>query len=116
MAEAGVDVFHCSQRRYWEGEFGTEMNLAGWTKKLTALPTISVGSVGLDVDMMTTMVGASSGTTGINRLLEMLAREDFDMIAVGRSLLIDPNWAIKIKGGAFNSIAPYSPAALLTLS
>jgi 2,4-dienoyl-CoA reductase-like NADH-dependent reductase (Old Yellow Enzyme family) len=32
LAGAGVDAFHLSQRRYWEGEFGTEANLATWTE------------------------------------------------------------------------------------
>jgi len=48
LAGAGVDAFHLSQRRYWEGEFGTEANLATWTKKLTGKPTITVGSITLD--------------------------------------------------------------------
>jgi 2,4-dienoyl-CoA reductase-like NADH-dependent reductase (Old Yellow Enzyme family) len=39
LAAAGVDAFHLSQRRYWEGEFGTEANLATWTKKLTGKPS-----------------------------------------------------------------------------
>ena len=37
LVNAGVDIFHCSTRRFWEKEFeGSDMNLAGWTKKLTA--------------------------------------------------------------------------------
>ena len=35
LVEAGVDVFHCSQRRFWEPEFeGSTMNLAGWVAKV----------------------------------------------------------------------------------
>ena len=37
LVDAGVDIFHCSTRRFWEPEFeGSDLNLAGWTKKLTA--------------------------------------------------------------------------------
>ena len=44
----GVDIFHCSQRRFWEPEFeGSDLNFAGWAKKLTGKATITVGSVGL---------------------------------------------------------------------
>jgi 2,4-dienoyl-CoA reductase-like NADH-dependent reductase (Old Yellow Enzyme family) len=50
LVEAGVDVFHCSQRRFWEPEFGTDLNLAGWAKKITGKPAISVGSVGMTRD------------------------------------------------------------------
>src|SRR5690606_31751349 len=35
LAEAGVDLFHCSTRRFWEPEFaGSDLTLAGWTRKL----------------------------------------------------------------------------------
>ena len=47
IAAAGVDAFHASTRRYWLPEFeGSDLNLAGWTKKLTGKPAITVGSVG----------------------------------------------------------------------
>jgi 2,4-dienoyl-CoA reductase-like NADH-dependent reductase (Old Yellow Enzyme family) len=47
LKEAGVDIFHCSQRRFWEPEFeGSDLNFAGWAKKITGQPTITVGSVG----------------------------------------------------------------------
>ncbi|HQN52373.1 MAG TPA: NADH:flavin oxidoreductase, partial [Phenylobacterium sp.] len=48
LTDAGADILHCSQRRFWEPEFeGSDLNFAGWAKKLTGVPTISVGSVGL---------------------------------------------------------------------
>ncbi len=53
LSDAGVDVFHCSQRRFWEPEFeGSNLNFAGWAKTITGKPTISVGSVGLDGEFM----------------------------------------------------------------
>lgn len=117
MSDAGVDAFHCSQRMFWEGEFGTDLNLAGWAKKLTGLPSISVGSVSLKTDFLQTLVGKSSDSdTSIERLLEMMQRGDFDMIAVCRALLVDPNWAVKVRQGAFDGILPYSPEALASLS
>jgi 2,4-dienoyl-CoA reductase-like NADH-dependent reductase (Old Yellow Enzyme family) len=48
LVQAGVDIFHCSQRRFWEPEFpGSDLNFAGWAKKLTGKTTITVVSVGL---------------------------------------------------------------------
>jgi len=45
VVDAGADIFHCSQRRFWEPEFeGSDLNFAGWAKKLTGKPTITVGS------------------------------------------------------------------------
>lgn len=48
LSEAGVDIFHCSTRRFSQPEFaGSDLNLAGWTKKLTGKPCITVGSIGI---------------------------------------------------------------------
>ena len=53
LKDAGADFIHCSNRRFWEGEFKTKgLNLAGVAKEATGLPTISVGSVGLDKDFI----------------------------------------------------------------
>ena len=58
LSTAGVDIFHCSQRRFWEPEFeGSDLNLAGWTKKLTGKPTVTVGSVGLSGDFIGSLHG-----------------------------------------------------------
>ncbi len=62
LAAAGVDAFHASTRRYWLPEFdGSDLNLAGWTKKLTGKPTITVGSVGLDGDFIKAFMGELQG-------------------------------------------------------
>ena len=48
LAAAGVSVFHASIRRYWAPAFdGSDRTLAGWTRQLTGLPVITVGSVGV---------------------------------------------------------------------
>lgn len=118
MIDAGVDCFHCSQRRFWEAEFpetGSDMNLAGWTRKLSGKPTITVGSVSLNTDFITAFRTAGAETTGIDRLLEMMARGDFDLVAVGRALIVNPDWPNKVREGAFDQLKPYSPEALATL-
>ncbi|TKB03660.1 NADH:flavin oxidoreductase [Alteromonas portus] len=117
LSEAGVDVFHCSQRRYWESEFeGSELNLAGWTKKITGKPTITVGSVGLNDDFFGAFKGQDSATRSVDDLLERLDAGEFDLVAVGRALLQDPNWANKIKENRTEELEQYSGKALATLS
>jgi 2,4-dienoyl-CoA reductase-like NADH-dependent reductase (Old Yellow Enzyme family) len=118
MIDAGVDCFHCSQRRFWEPEFpetGSDMNLAGWTRRLSGKPTITVGSVSLNADFITAFRAAGAETTGIERLLEMMARGDFYLVAVGRALIVNPDWANKVREGRFDQLKPYSPEALATL-
>ncbi len=117
LSDAGVDVFHCSTRRFWEPEFeGSSLNLAGWTRKLTGKPTITVGSVGLSGEFIGSFRGESSTATGIDDLLERLDQGEFDLVAVGRALLVDPAWARKIHEGRFDELKAFKPEALATLS
>ncbi|WP_030569264.1 NADH:flavin oxidoreductase [Streptomyces aureocirculatus] len=117
LAAAGVDAFHASTRRYWLPEFGdSDLNLAGWTKKLTGKPVITVGSVGLDGDFVRAFQGEGAPVQGLDNLLDRLERDEFDLVAVGRALLADPRWAAKVLGGAFDELSSYDPKALATLS
>ncbi|PKW09184.1 2,4-dienoyl-CoA reductase [Streptomyces sp. 1222.5] len=117
LAAAGVDAFHASTRRYWLPEFeGSDLNLAGWTKKLTGKPVITVGSVGLDGDFINAFQGEGSPVKGIDNLLDRLEADEFDMVAVGRALLQDPEWAAKVLSDRFDDLKPYDAAALKTLS
>ena len=117
LAAAGVDAFHASTRRYWLPEFeGADLNLAGWTKKLTGKPAITVGSVGLDGDFLRAFAGEGSPTRGIDDLLDSLEREEYDLVAIGRALLQDPEWAAKVLAGRFEELRPYDAAALRSLS
>ncbi|MCB5165395.1 NADH:flavin oxidoreductase [Streptomyces bambusae] len=117
LAAAGVDAFHASTRRYWIPEFeGSDLNLAGWTKKLTGKPAITVGSVGLDGDFIRAFAGEGAPLNGIDELLDRMERDEFDMVAVGRALLQDPRWAAKVLAGRFEDLSPYDPRSLRTLS
>lgn len=116
FVDAGVDILHCSQRRWWEPEFeGSALNLAGWTKKLTGCPTITVGSVGLAGDFIGAFQGEGSKTRPIVDVIERLETGEFDMVAVGRALLQDPLWAQKRKEGRHEDLMPYDGKALATL-
>ncbi|BCL28907.1 NADH:flavin oxidoreductase [Streptomyces aurantiacus] len=117
LAAAGVDAFHASTRRYWLPEFdGSDLNLAGWTKKLTGKPTITVGSVGLDGDFLKGFRGEGAPVKGIDDLLDRLENEEFDLIAVGRALLQDPRWAAKVLAGRIGELAPFDAKSLGSLS
>ncbi|MBL0951644.1 MAG: NADH:flavin oxidoreductase [Pseudomonas sp.] len=118
LSDAGVDIFHCSTRRFWEPEFeGSDLNLAGWTRKLTGKPTITVGSVGLDGEFLQFMVKTDkvAEPASLENLLERLNKEEFDLVAVGRALLVDPDWALKVREGREQDILPFSREALTSL-
>jgi len=121
LVAAGVDVLHCSQRRYWEPEFPEidgehGLNFAGWAKKLLGVPTISVGSVGLADDFFGSFRGQASQASGLDALVARMERGEFDLIAVGRALLSDPRWVEKVRDGRGGEIAGFDPAAMAVLA
>ena len=118
LSDAGVDIFHCSTRRFWEPEFdGSDLNLAGWTRQLTGKPTITVGSVGLDGEFLQFMVNTDkvAKPADLGALLTRLNNQEFDLVAVGRALLVDPEWAVKVRDGHQEDILPFSREALMSL-
>jgi 2,4-dienoyl-CoA reductase-like NADH-dependent reductase (Old Yellow Enzyme family) len=117
LVEAGVDILHCSQRRFWTPEFpeidGEDgLNFAGWAKKLTGAATISVGSVGLSSDFINVFAGQSAQPTGLDALIRRMERGEFDLIAVGRALIADPIWPTKVREGRFGDMLTFDPASL----
>jgi len=116
LVDAGVDILHCSQRRFWEPEFeGSDLNFAGWAKKITGAATITVGSVGLSGDFMGAFRGESSEVASLDELLRRLDRGDFDLVGVGRSLLADPEWVAKVRDNRTNELKGFSKEALAVL-
>lgn len=133
LSDAGVDIFHSSMRRFWLTEFeGSDLNLAGWVKKITGKPTIGVGSVGLDKDSTGLSIsedvggkveapkGASpfahsAGVVSLDSLVERMDRGEFDIIAVGRASLAEPAWPNMVRNGQMDDIAPYTKDVLKEL-
>ncbi|GGI81962.1 12-oxophytodienoate reductase [Polymorphobacter multimanifer] len=121
MVAAGVDVLHCSQRRFWEPEFpeldGEDgLNFAGWTRKVTGAPTITVGSVGLSGEFIAGFGGEASQPADFSALEARLAAEEFDLVAVGRALIVDADWALKVQDGRAAELNGFERSALATLA
>ena len=117
LVDAGADILHCSQRRFWDAEFeGSDLNFAGWAKKITGVPTITVGSVGLNNDVTSTFGGESSQPAPLEELERRLDRGDFDLVAVGRAILQDPQWTAKVREGRTSDLSNFEVSAMGSLS
>lgn len=117
VVEAGVELFDCSQRRFWEPCFEgqDDRNLAGWVKAVTGVPTMTVGSVGLDCDLIASL--GEGRTAGINlpsldELMRRFDRGDFDLVGVGRAMIAEPDWPGLVRGGALDQLKPFSTAVM----
>lgn len=106
LVDAGVSGFHVSTRRYWLPGFdGDQRTLAGWTKKITGLPTIALGSVGVAAPFLESE--ASASPLSLAPLLELFERDEFDLVALGRAVLSEPEWPTKVRDGRVGEIRTY---------
>ncbi len=117
IVEAGVDLIDCSQRRFWEPCFddGSDLNVAGWVKKVTGVPTCTIGSIGLDTDFFTNLADGKDSGLDIARLDDLMRRfdrGDFDLVAVGRAMIAEPDWPKLVREGAFARLKPFSPSLM----
>lgn len=119
LSDAGVDIFHCSNRRFWEPEFeGSDLNLAGWTRKITGKPAITVGSVGLNADFLPETGFSefkSAEPASLDNLVQRMDNNEFDLVAVGRALIANPDWANKVKDNLHSELASYNSGMLKDL-
>ncbi|CAN5220194.1 NADH:flavin oxidoreductase [soil metagenome] len=102
IVDAGVDILDASIRRFWQAAYeGSPLNLAGWAKKLTGKPVIAVGSVGLGFTANDTFMktGTEQADDNIAQLMERFNAGEFDLIAIGRSLIGDPDYVNKLRLG-----------------
>lgn len=100
-----MSTFHASTRRFWEPEFpGSSLNLAGWAKRLTGLATITVGSVGLCKGFFEPDPSRPDSRAAI---AEGHAREEFDLIALGRTMLANSDWVTLVAAGRAAEIVDY---------
>lgn len=118
LADAGVDAFDCSQRHYWDAAFpeaDKTLNMAGWAKKLTGMPSIAVGAAGLSGDVFSSLKGKYFPAAPLDPLLERLENGEFDLMMVGRPLLQDPHWLQKIRLEQFDQLKGFNVDALKVL-
>lgn len=123
LAEAGVDLFDCSQRMVNRPAFGDKgPSLAGWVRTLTGKPTMAIGSMGIArpfredeaADPRLALPGVDMAP--VAAAAAMVAAGECDLIAAGRALLADPDWTAKVAAGDFATIIAPTLASLTTLA
>lgn len=59
--------------------------------------------------------GQGAAITSSDKLIEMIACEEADLAAVGRALLVDPAWAVKVRDKRMQDLLPFTPESLRRL-
>ncbi len=95
LVDAGLTLLDIAARTITQPAFSdSSLTLAGWFRKLSGLPVIANGAVGLDRPGQ-----RDAGLAPLDAMHELLARDEVDLIAVGRGLLADPEWGSKVRDG-----------------
>jgi 2,4-dienoyl-CoA reductase-like NADH-dependent reductase (Old Yellow Enzyme family) len=112
IADAGVDIMDASIRGFDTPAFeGSDLNLAGWAKKLTGKLSSTVGGIGLSNRLEQMFAGEETkALDNLDRVLERFENGEFDLILVGRGMLGDPAWSNRVRAG--EPLAPFDKAAL----
>jgi len=101
LVDASVDMFDASTLYFSKPAFeGSPLPLAAWTKKLTGRPSMAVGGIGLSDNLFNSLsIGGAAVEKNYFDAAERLARGEFDMVALGRALIADPEWPKKVRAG-----------------
>ena len=70
-----------------------------------------IGDVERGVDDLV-ITASTAGVTGIDNLVERLERDEFDLVAIGRSLIVNPTWPGIVRRGALHELRPFNRAVL----
>ena len=104
IEHAGADLFNVSTRRFdaaaWP-ELDSERSLAGWVKRMTDVPVLAIGSVGLSTDMPHDLFDGQEPEPQIEQDLARVRRGledgDFDLIGAGRAQIANPGLVNQIR-------------------
>lgn len=101
LAEAGADMFDASTLYFSAPAFdGSPLSLAAWAKKLSGKPSMAVGGVGLSENLFASFeTGGAAVENNFFDAAERVRRGEFDMVALGRALIADPDWPNKVRRG-----------------
>lgn len=117
LARAGVDMIDVSTRRLKDSAFPLDIDplglpLAVWTKRIlreNSFPDVTVCGVG-SVAIARPFGDSSQSFDVVDPTveLELVATQAIDLVGVGRGLIADPCWVIKVASGHWHELTPYS--------
>lgn len=111
LADAGVDIFEASARDFTDVVFeDSPLNLAGLTREITGKPTVMIGGTGVYREKYQSALVPPKVIDNVDEVMKRFRAGEFDLLAIGRSLLNDPNWVQKAKSG--EPFAAFDPMCL----
>lgn len=108
LSDAGVDIFDVSTRVFSVPAFaGSDRGLSGWVRHLSGKPTMTVGGIGFDKELAASFAQPTRAIDNLGEVVRRFEAGEFDLVATGRALLMDPAWVLKAQAGE-----PFAPFTL----
>ena len=113
FAKAGVDIFSVSEMRYDRPIFANSpLGFAGWVRKITGLPVMAAGGIGMSGDIIKTFAGETGRALPVDDAARRVEEGEFDLVGIGRALVADPEWPRKIARGQTKDLRDCTPELL----
>lgn len=111
LSEAGVDIFEASARDFRDPVYeGSPLNISAWTRKLIDKPVVMVGGTGVRRERHESALTPPQVVDNLEEIIERFERGEFDLLAIGRALLNDPDWLKRADAG--EEFLPFNPDCL----
>lgn len=114
---AGIDLLNVSSRRFarpeWP-ELDPALGMAGWTRRLSGLPVMTTGSVGLSSDVFADLFDGEDPAlrmgSDLADLAQRVATGECDLVGVGRMHIANPDFVARVAAGDTASLRLYNKA------
>ncbi|MBL4622022.1 MAG: hypothetical protein JKY89_06460 [Immundisolibacteraceae bacterium] len=115
LKSAGIDLLHSSGYRMDAPAFADGESLVAALKRLSGLPAIGSGGITHSNTTAESFAGGVADLADPAVAERALEHGECDLIAVGRGLIANPDWADRVESGDWRSLAPFDASMLATL-
>lgn len=115
LKAAGADLLHSSGYRLNAPAFGDGESLVAALKRLGGLPAIGSGGITYSNSTAESFAGELPELTDPVESEQAIERGACDLVAVGRAMIANPDWATRVGAGQWRQLLPFSPAMLGSL-
>lgn len=116
LKAAGLDLVHSSSYRLEAPAFDDGESFASALKRLSGLPTIGSGGVTYSNTTGESFAGEVAELADPLAAEQALTQGECDMVAVGRAMIANPDWASKVGAGKWRELLPFHAGMLGSLS
>jgi len=115
--DAGIDMLNISSRRFARPEWperDASLGFAGWARRLSGLPVMTTGSIGLSRDIFADLFDGEDPALRIAADLGELVRRfeagEFDLVGIGRMHIANADFVKKVREGRLGELRLYNKA------